>query len=731
MTLKNFSISLLCLLAAASANAQEPAKEATDSSIAKTLLDSSVVIQYRFKFDDGDDPAMPESWGAGINNLAERAASRKPLEMPGYLLSNGEIMTPDILIPSRFVKSISALKNGVSLPAKPAGENLEKGALFLKAEGELDATPLKFQAKSEAEPAKSANLWLDGAAWRVIVKKLAPEYVEFPESKETVLRGPTQSLILAADGAALGFLMRDGDMDGEWRGDPASWSKDDPGKLEAMREAAKRKVEASACLVKLSFKLPPQGPGSQFALPQPRQAAQGSPDSSTEVFAAGFPLESRRMIVLTDLGPDKLALLDSVRISGADGAGEFEGSCSAVLRDFAALVVEPKAPDKTFKTPELTPERNLILMRKLPLFFMIGEIYPDKIELAAFPGRAVALEKGFMNIVSLRFPFNFGGSYDKVKSFKLASDFEGRLIAIQAEPRKRPRFDSYSYQPLSSNAPLLPVKDLQGIVSDSSKAIAFAQVPEEQRREPWFGADVQKMSLELARASNACKSARNGRIGAIVSNVNAGSPAGKAGLRQGDILLRVCFDGDASPIDVELQDAFSGGYEYPWAQLDSMPDSMLQRLPPPWGVAVNPMNKFLAQAIPGRKYSVEILRDGNVLEIPGLAVEFGPEDFATAAKFKMESVGLTVKSLTYEARRYLKLPADAPGVVVCKLDPGGKAAVAGLKPYEIIVSIDGQPVKSVKDFEELSAGKDELKLIVQRLGAERSVRVTGISQKQP
>ena len=709
--------------------ADEEAKGASDASIAKTLREASVVVQYRFKFDEGDDPAIPESWGTGSNNLAERVNAGKPLEMPGYLLSDGEILTPAILTPARFIKSIAVMKDGISHPASPAGENLEKGALFLKVDEELGGTPLKFSTDTQAEPAKYANLWLDGAAWRILVRKLTPEYVEYPETAESLLRGPTQSLILSNDGAPLGFMMRDGDMEGKWQGDPVNWIKDDPARLEALSNAAKRKVEEATSLVKLSFKLPPQTPGSQFTGPQQRQAAPGSPDTQMEIFAPGLPLDSRRMIVLSDVPPDKLAFLDSVKAARVDGTEELDATCTTILRDFNAIIIEPKEQAKSFKVPELSPERTLLALRKLPAFFMIGEIYTDKIAFDAFPGRIGSLERGFMNILSLRFPFNLGGSYDKAKSFRLACDFEGRLIALQAETRRKPKFDAFNYQPLSSNGSLIPIKDLQGIASDSSRAIAFVQAPEELRRDLWFGADIQKMSLELARANKISQATRNGRIGAIISNVTAESPAGKAGLLSGDILLRVHFDGDASPIDVELQEGFTGGYEYPWGQLDSMPESMLQRLPPPWCVNINPMNKLLAQCIPGRAYSVEIIRNGKDIVLPGLAVEFGPEDFTNSAKFKMASTGLTVKNLTYEARRYLKFAPDAPGVVVAKLEPGEKAAVAGLKPYEVIVSVDGQPVRNVKDFETLSAGKDELKLIVNRLSAERSVRITGVAPK--
>ena len=74
-------------------------------------------------------------------------------------------------------------------------------------------------------------------------------------------------------------------------------------------------------------------------------------------------------------------------------------------------------------------------------------------------------------------------------------------------------------------------------------------------------------------------------------------------------------------------------------------------------------------------------------------------------------------------RGYFKLADDAPGVVVSKVQPGNPAAVAGLKPFEIVTQVDGKPVSDVKSLHEAVKGRREFNLSVRRLATTRIVRV--------
>ena len=85
---------------------------------------------------------------------------------------------------------------------------------------------------------------------------------------------------------------------------------------------------------------------------------------------------------------------------------------------------------------------------------------------------------------------------------------------------------------------------------------------------------------------------------------------------------------------------------------------------------------------------------------------------------------MTVRDLTYELRQYFRRPVSEPGVIVSKIEPGSKASVAGLRPYEIITHVNDQPVMNVKEFETLTAQSGELRFEVKRWTRGRVVKVT-------
>ena len=63
------------------------------------------------------------------------------------------------------------------------------------------------------------------------------------------------------------------------------------------------------------------------------------------------------------------------------------------------------------------------------------------------------------------------------------------------------------------------------------------------------------------------------------------------------------------------------------------------------------------------------------------------------------------------------------GVAVAKVKSGGVAAVSGIRPLELIIDVNGEGVKSAKDFLEKTKGKKELNFTVRRLTNTRVVPI--------
>lgn len=168
----------------------------------------------------------------------------------------------------------------------------------------------------------------------------------------------------------------------------------------------------------------------------------------------------------------------------------------------------------------------------------------------------------------------------------------------------------------------------------------------------WLGVSIQPVTDEIA-ASFGLKKAS----GALVNAVVAGSPAARAGIRQGDIIIGL--DGR------EVRDV-----------------SQLQRL-----VADTPV---------GKSIEVRAIREGKVIE---LSLKLGDSESAEAKQAKPEeeppatSFGMVVGELPQEMRT-----RGISGVMVTDIDPEGAAAEAGLRPGDIIVSVNRRKVDNIAEY---------------------------------
>ncbi|MDR3738528.1 MAG: trypsin-like peptidase domain-containing protein [Terracidiphilus sp.] len=173
--------------------------------------------------------------------------------------------------------------------------------------------------------------------------------------------------------------------------------------------------------------------------------------------------------------------------------------------------------------------------------------------------------------------------------------------------------------------------------------------------------------------------------GALVAQVTPDSPAGHAGLKQGDVLREL--NGKTIVNSSALQ------------------------------VAVSQIN-------PGTVISLGILRDGKPETVKITVGEFH-KDLETALNdkggdAKRGKLGLTLQNLTPDIRAQLHLPDQLSGPAVAAVRPGSPAEDAGLTPGDIILEVNRKPVQSVENFADqvhnAPAGKDVLLLVWSRGG---------------
>jgi serine protease Do len=168
--------------------------------------------------------------------------------------------------------------------------------------------------------------------------------------------------------------------------------------------------------------------------------------------------------------------------------------------------------------------------------------------------------------------------------------------------------------------------------------------------------------------------------GAIVTQVENGSPAAKAGMKVGDLITSI--DGH------EISDA-----------------SQLQ--------------VTVGQTRPGTTIRLAVMRDGKNMEVPIALEKMGGrdkgEDESASNGAGKPRWGLGLADMTADVRQELQAPEDVKGAVVERVLPGSPADNAGLRPGDVILSVNRHQTPTVSDVKkalgDVPTGQDALLLV--------------------
>ncbi len=186
------------------------------------------------------------------------------------------------------------------------------------------------------------------------------------------------------------------------------------------------------------------------------------------------------------------------------------------------------------------------------------------------------------------------------------------------------------------------------------------------------------------------------RAGALVSSVNSGGPAAKAGVEPGDVIVE--YNGKP----VRNRDELVG---------------MVTRTKPgtsvPMKVLRDKVEKRLDVTVDELNLEAESARS-----TPGGAPE--PEEQAG------EGFGMTIAALTPDVARRLRVPSGTEGVIISDVESGSPAQRAGLNRGDVLLQVNRRPVTTVSDaareLGRVSSGSTAFLLIL-RNGQESFVTV--------
>ena len=169
----------------------------------------------------------------------------------------------------------------------------------------------------------------------------------------------------------------------------------------------------------------------------------------------------------------------------------------------------------------------------------------------------------------------------------------------------------------------------------------------------WLGVYIQKVTPEIASSFDLKEDE-----GALVSDVAEDSPAQKAGITRGDIIV-----------------------EYDGQKVEDVTD----------------LTNFTAVTPPGTMASVKIIQNGQTKTIKVKVGEFPEEQTQAKEEVQEDSLGLTVKELTQNMVKRFSLDVKE-GVIITNVQRGSIGGDAGLKPGDVVLEINKKDIKTLSDY---------------------------------
>ncbi len=204
----------------------------------------------------------------------------------------------------------------------------------------------------------------------------------------------------------------------------------------------------------------------------------------------------------------------------------------------------------------------------------------------------------------------------------------------------------------------------------------------------WLGVSIQEVTSDLAEEFGV-----RDLKGALVSGVMKKSPAEKAGVRQGDVILQ-----------------YNGKVVEDTGHLRNM-------------VSQTPIGTTVRIKLLRQKKEIDV--EAEIAELPKKLAERsrggeeGEEQDNNNEEESSALTGLAVRELTPDLAARLGIDRTQKGVAVVRVEKDSKAAEAGIRPGDVILQVNQKDISTIEDYRKAASGvkaKDRALLLIRRKG---------------
>ena len=192
------------------------------------------------------------------------------------------------------------------------------------------------------------------------------------------------------------------------------------------------------------------------------------------------------------------------------------------------------------------------------------------------------------------------------------------------------------------------------IPSNMVKSIAKSLIEEGKIDRGYMGVSIADLTKDL-------KEVYDNKAGALILGVEENAPADKAGLRRGDLVIKI-------------------------------DDKVIEN--------ANDLKNIVGSILPGKSIEIVYERDNKIKKATVKLAKMDSDESANADSSSSHIKGLTLETLDDQTRYQYRIPRNIEGVLVLEVEQGSEAEDFGFKQGDIIVQVEQTIVTNLKEFDQ-------------------------------